>query len=239
MKIDRRNLVRHGVIGVLVVLALTAIVGGGWLLIRGKSPVDNALDEVGRVPLIGPVLADNPAIETRMRAAIEEELRQPTQTGLSRPFALVADIRRQYVVPNLRRADDASAVAAVAARADLARYLRRVDPAACRQFALGALQRPDLLDAEGQRLFNRVLQTLEAAWRSGKAAATPPPLLTREELAAALRQAGFVKADFDRLNGFQTLSNEVSCDVEFKVDSAPPLLAADKRGAFARAILSN
>ena len=54
-----------------------------------------------------------------------------------------------------------------------------------------------------------------------------------------LQQGGFTKADFDRLAAFATLSNEVSCDVELKVDSMPPQLPADKRGAFARYILGN
>ena len=227
---NRRTLVAAA-IGI-VVLA----VGVGWLLLRDRSPVDAALDEVRRLPLVGPVMAENPAIESRMRAAIEEEIRSPTQSGPSRPFLLVADIRRQYIVPALRAADDATAVAAVAARADLVRHLRRADTAACRQFALGAFQRPDLLDAEGQRLFGEVLQKLEAAWRSGKAG-KPQPVMTREELMAALGQAGFGKADFDRLNGFQSLSNDLTCDVELKIDSAAPLLPADKRGPFARAIL--
>ena len=227
---NRRTLVAAA-IGI-VVLA----VGVGWLLLRDRSPVDAALDEVRRLPLVGPVMAENPAIESRMRAAIEEEIRSPTQSGPSRPFLLVADIRRQYIVPALRAADDATAVAAVAARADLVRHLRRADTAACRQFALGAFQRPDLLDAEGQRLFGEVLQKLEAAWRSGKAG-KPQPVMTREELMAALGQAGFGKADFDRLNSFQALSNDLTCDVELKIDSAPPLLPADKRGPFARAIL--
>ena len=56
---------------------------------------------------------------------------------------------------------------------------------------------------------------------------------------AVLQEAGFTKADFDRLAAFQTLSNEVSCDVELKADSLPPKLPAEKRGAFARYILTN
>lgn len=239
MEIDRRTLVRTGGIGLLAAIVLAAIVWGGWSLIRGKSDVDMALDQVRRVPLIGPVMADNSSVESRMRTAIEEEIRSPTRTGLPRPFSLVAEIRREYIVPMLRAADDASALAAVAARAELVRYLRRTDTAACRQMALGALQRPDLLDAEGQRLFGQVLQTLETAWRNGKASGKPQPVMNREELMAALQEAGFTKADFDRLGAFQTLSNEVSCDVELKVDSLPPQLASDKRGPFARYILSN
>jgi hypothetical protein len=238
MKIERRTLIRYGGTGLLTLAVLTTIVWGGWAMIRGASPVDTALEDIRRVPLIGPVMAEHPAVERRMRAAIEEELRSPSQSGLSRPYGLVTDIRRQYIVPALRNADDATAVAAVAARLAFAHYLRGMDTAACRQFALGTLQRPDLLDAEGQRLFRQFLQTLEAAWRSGKAG-KPLPTLSRDELTAVLQEAGFTRADFDRLNTFKSLSNEVSCDVEIKVDSVPPQLPADKRGPFSRSVLSN
>lgn len=238
MEIERRTLVRYGGTGLLTLAVLAVIVWGGWALIRGASPVETALADIRRVPLIGPVMAERPDVEKRMRAAIEEELRSPSQGSLSRPYGLVTDIRRQYVVPTLRNADDATSITAVAARAEFARYLRGLDTAACRQFALGTLQRPDLLDADGQRLFREVLQTLEAAWRSGKVG-KPKPSLNRDELTAILQQAGFTRADFDRLNTFKTLSNDVSCDVELKVDSVLPLLPEDKRGSFARSILSN
>jgi hypothetical protein len=240
MAIERRDLVRYGGIGLLAIVTAAAVAWGAWRLGGGGAgPVDSALEEVRRLPLIGPVMADNPAAESRMRAAIEEEMRNPTPSGPSRPFSLVTELRQQYVVPSLRGADDASALAALAARADFARYLRGADPAACRQFGLGALLRPDLLDAEGRRLFDVVLGTLEAAWRHGKVAGRPQPVATREEIAAMLPQAGFTPADFDRLKAVQTLSNEASCDLELKLDSAAPLLPVDRRGAFARAILSN
>ena len=101
-------------------------------MIRGKSPLDSTLDNIRRMPLIGLVMADNSDVESRMRKAIEDENRSPTLGGLSRPYALIADLRRQYIVPALRAADDATAVAAVAARAELVRHLRRADVAACR-----------------------------------------------------------------------------------------------------------
>jgi hypothetical protein len=239
MAIERRDLVRYSGIGLVAAVALAAVAWGALRIGGGGGPVDRALEEVRRLPLIGPVMADNPAAESRMRAAIEDELRSPTQSGPSRPFVLMTELRRQYVVPSLRSADDASAVAALAARADFARYLRRADPAACRQFALGALLRPDLLDAEGRRLFDGVLATLEAAWRNGKVAGRPQPVATREELVALLQQAGFSAADLGRLNAVQSQSNEESCELELKLDSAAPLLPDDKRGPFARAILGN
>lgn len=240
MEIDRRDLVRYGGTGLLTAVILLALVGTGWALIRGRSPVDSTLDTIRRMPLIGLVVADDPDVESRMRAAIEEEARNPTTLGgLSRPYALVADLRRHYVLPALRAADDATAVAAVAARAALVRHLRRVDVAACRGFSVGALQRPDSLDPEGRRLFGLWQQAVEAAYRSGKATAQPRPLPTRPEIVELLKQAGFQKVDFDRLNAFRHLSNEASCDIELLVDSVPPSLPADKQGPFARYMLTN
>jgi hypothetical protein len=239
IEFDRRELIRWIVTGLLTLVSLVAIVGGGWALVRGKSPVDTALDDVRRLPLIGTVMADNPATEGQMRKAIEEELRSPTRTGLSRPFSVVADLRRQYIVPALRAADDASALAALGARADFVRYLRRADAAACRQFALGNLQRPDLLESEGRQLFGEYLQALQAAYRNGKTAGKPQPFVTRDELTAALKQACFNRMDFDRLQGFQSLSNEVSCDVEIKVDAAAERLPAKLRGPYARYVLTS
>lgn len=239
MEIDRRDLIRYGGTGLLTAAILLVLVGSGWALIRGKSPTDTTFDTMRRMPLIGLVLADNTDVASRLRKAIEDEIRSPTQSGLSRPYALVADLRRQYVVPALRAADDARAVAAVAARADLVRYLRSADVALCRLFSTGAMQRPDRLDPEGRRLFGVWEQAVETAYRSGKAAGQPLPLPTRPEVMALLQQAGFRKLDFDRLNAFRHLSNEASCDVELMVDSVPPLLPADKRGPFARYLLTN
>jgi hypothetical protein len=238
IEIDRRDLYRWTATALLTVVSLVAIVGGGWALVRGKSPADRALDDVRRLPLIGTVMADTPDAESRMRRAIEEELRSPTRAGLPRPLSVVADLRRQYIVPALRAADDASALAALGARADFVRYLRRADPASCRQFALGNLQRPDLLKSEGRQLFGEYQQALLAAYRKGKVG-KPQPFLSRDELVAALRQAGFTRMDFDRLQGFQSLSNEVSCDVEIKVDAAAERLPTELRGPYARYVLTS
>ena len=239
IEIDRRDLYRWIATALVTLVSLVAIVGGGWALVRGKSPVDRALDDIRRLPLIGLVMTDTPGAERQMRKAIEEELGNPTRTGLSRPYALVADLRRQHIVPALRAADDASALAALAARADFVRYLRRADTAACRQFALGTLQRPDLLESEGRQLFAEYLQALETAYRNGKAGGKPQPFLSRDEITEALKQAGFTKMDFNRLQAFQTLSNEVSCDVEIKVDAAAERLPPPLRGPFARYVLTS
>lgn len=239
MEIDKRDLVRYGGTGLLTAAILLALVGSGWALIRGESPADAAFENIRRMPLIGVVIEENRDVASRMRKAIEDEVRNPTPAGLTRPYALIADLRRQYVVPALRAADDEAALAALAARAALVRHLRSTDIAACRAFSTGTLRRSASLDVEGQRLFDAWKKAVEAAYRSGKAAGQPRPLPSRPELVELLRDAGFQKVDFDRLNAFQQLSNEASCDVELQVDTVPALLPADKRGPFARYALTN
>ena len=83
IEIDRRDLYRWLATGLLTLVCLVAIVGGGWALVRGKSPVDRALDDVRRLPLIGTVMIDDAGAESRMRKAIEEELRSPARAGLA------------------------------------------------------------------------------------------------------------------------------------------------------------
>ena len=240
IEIDRRDLIHYGGTGLLTAVILALLVWLGFALLRGKSPADMAFRDMQRVPLVAQVMADQAGVEGRMRQAIEDEIRRPTQgSALTRPYSLLADLRRQFILPALRRADDASAIAAVAARAALVAHLHLTDNAACRQFALGTLVRPDPLDAEGRRLFGAWRQALEAAYRSGKAASQPPPLPGRGDVVAMLQEAGFRKPDFDRLNGFQVLSNEASCEVELKVDSVPRSLPPEKRSLFARYLLTN
>jgi hypothetical protein len=220
-----------------VVILLFA--AGGWYYFSSNSPAANALAELRALPLVGVMMADNPAAEARMKAAIQEELASPSQGGTTRPLALIADLRRQYILPALRGADDASAVAAVAARAALASYLQKANPPACREFAAGGIQQPDRLDSEGRQLFRNVLQALETAYRNGRASGKAMPMASRAEILDMLREAGFQKIDFDRLNAFATLSNDIACDIELKVDEVPPKLPAGKRGAFARFVLNN
>src|SRR6476619_2613981 len=112
IEIDRRDLYRWIATGLLALVSLVAIVGGGWALVRGKSPVDRALDDIRRLPLIGTAMDDNAGAGSRMRKAIEEELRSPTRSGLSRPFSVVAASFKNKIVPTLPAADDARALAA-------------------------------------------------------------------------------------------------------------------------------
>ena len=223
------------VVGVVVLL----FAAGGWYYFRSNSQTETALAEMRALPLVGVLMADHPDAEARLKAAVEQELKNPSTDGTTRPVVLIADLRRQYILPALRGADDASATAAVAARAALAAYLKKDNPTACREFAAGGIQRPDRLDSEGQRLFRDVLKALETAYRNGRASGKPLPMPTRAEILDMLRDAGFQKVDFDRLNAFASLSNEVACDIELKVDQVPPKLPADKRGAFARFVLNN
>jgi hypothetical protein len=221
---------------VVVVIALI-VAGGGYYLYERFSPTGEAMAELRNMPLVGLAISDHPEVEPRLRKAIEEERANPTVDGPTRPLVVVAELRREILAPALRGADDASAIAAMAARVDLVLYLQKADPEACREFSMGGIAHVDRLDYEGQRLFRELLTAMEVAYRSARNA-TPPRMLSRQEAGTLLVQAGFAKADFDKLNNFGTLSNDVSCEIELKIDSAPTKLPPEWRGAFSRFIIA-
>jgi hypothetical protein len=109
----------------------------------------------------------------------------------------------------------------------------------CREFALGSLEHPDKLDADGQLLYKDVLGAIESAYRSGRAANQPPQMPNLQQVGNMLAEAGFTKPDFDKLNSFSTLSNDITCYIMLKLNQAPANLKPDKRGSLARYILGN
>jgi hypothetical protein len=231
--VEKRKVIILAVVAIVVLLAA----GGGYYLYQRLSPTEQALDDLRNMPLVGLAIADHPEVEDRLRKAIQEERQNPTTSGPTRPLLVVGQLRSDVIAPVLRNADDASVIAAMAARVELVHYLQKADPPACREFSMGGIARVDKLDAEGQRLFRNVLIAMEAAYRSGRGG-KPQSVATAQQVGDMLREAGFTKPDFDKLNNFAALSNDVSCEMELKVDSAPPLLPPDKRGAFSRFVVA-
>lgn len=228
---------RSTLVTVFVVAVAAAAAAGGYVLYERLSPTERALSDLRDMPLVGAALADHPEIEDRLRQAIREEQANPTTSGPARPLLVVGELRRDIIAPVLRNADDASVVAAMTTRVALVHYLQKADPPACREFSMGGISRPDKLDEEAQRLFREVLVAMEAAYRSGRAG-KPQPMPTAQQIGEMMREAGFTKADFDRLSDFASLSNDVSCEMELKVDSVPQHLPAEKRGPFSRFVVA-
>ena len=227
-------------IGLAALVAIVLIAGGGWYYYKTvTSPAARAFAEARDLPLVGLVIADQPDVEKLLKAAIEEDLRQPSAEGPSRQAAAVAELRNEYIAPALRRADDASLTATMAARTALLEYLNQNNTKACREFALGGIKEPDKLDAEGQRLYKNLLTAISAAYRSGRAAAQAPPMPTLQEMGNMMIQAGFAKSDFDKLNSFATLSNDMSCYIMLLVNQVLPGLKPEQRGPYSRFILGN
>ena len=222
---------------IVVTVVALVVASVGYYLYERFSPTGEAMAELRDMPLVGLAISDHPEVEPRLRKAIEEEDANPTMDGTTRPLLVVSELRRELLAPALRGADDASAVTAMAARVALVSYLQKADPPACREFSMGGIAHVDRLNAEGQRLFRDLLTAMEAAYRSGRKA-TPPRMLSRPEMGGLLQQAGFTKPDFDKLNNFSSLSNDVSCEIELKIDSVPPKLPPESRGAFARFIIA-
>lgn len=240
--VERREIkLRTLLIGAGVLLALVVVIGGGWWwYARTHSPAAKMLAEMRNLPLVGLVIADEPGVVDRLRQAIAEEQRDPTAQGPTRPMYIVNGLRQEFIGPAVRRAEDAVLIAAMTARAELIQYLRATDTAICREFSLGGIKEVDKLDAKGRQLYDNLIKAMEAAYRNGRANKGAAPVVpSLQEMGQALQYAGFQKSDFDKLNSFATLSNDVSCDIELKLNQVPAMLPPAWQGPYARYILGN
>jgi hypothetical protein len=226
------------VIAVLVVGIVAAAIAA-WAVksFTGSSATDQAMAQLRAQPLVGVVLADNPAIEAKLRAAVEADQHDPQATP--RAFLAVSEMRRTIVGPTLAAADDASALAVMKARADLVAHLEKTDLGACRQFSGDGIRDVNKLDSEGQKLFRAMLTSMEAAYRSGKANGGNGKPPSNEEFAAMLKTAGFTPDDFAKFSRTATLKDDELCKLEFRIDDAPGKLPEDRRGAFARFVIAH
>ena len=164
-------------IGLVVAGAVAAVAMYGLKAMRDSSEdistVDSAMASAHALPMVGVVLDDVPGAQDRLREALREEIRQPTTQGPSRPLKLMSELRVTYIVPALKAADEASAAAAIDARAALLNTLKDSDLVVCKEFAVTGIQRSDKLDATGQKLMSDLLAALEKAYRSGRAGKPP------------------------------------------------------------------
>jgi hypothetical protein len=227
------------VLGLLAAVVIAAVLTA-WAVreFAGGSETDRAMAAMRAQPLVGLVLADNPAMEAELRSAVEEDQRHP-QAGPSRAFLVIGRFRKTIIGPTVSAADDATALAVMKARAELVVYLQKSDLVACRQFAGEGIHDISKLDSEGQRLFRATLAAMEAAYRNGKAnggKGTPP---SNQEFAGLLQSAGFTADDFAKLSQVATLKDADYCALELRVDDAPSTLPDDKRGAFARFVIAH
>lgn len=236
---------KRNVVLIAVIAAFLLISGGLAYSIKLQrvppSPVERALANLRATPLLGLALKDTPDAEKAIREALEEDQRNPVAPGVPpRAFYAVGALSRDHIRPMLGAADDASVIAVMAARFALAQRLRADDPQACREFAMSGIQRVDRLTPEGQKLFTDFLTKMEAAYRSGRAAGGKPlAMAAPPEIVRLLGETGFTQDDLDALNRFATLPATRACDIDLKIDGAPPRLPADKQAPFARFVLTH
>lgn len=224
-----------------------AIASFGWTYISQRlgiptagneqAAVDRAMQTIHETPLLRLVAAENPAIDARFRKALEEQMKSP-QGGTNRLFELGAEIRGEYIVPVLKNADDASALAAIRSTQGLTVHLQKTDPALCKQFGETGIQNPQKLDADGLALFNQALAGQEDAYRNGRLQTVVRTTVSDQELARVLTEAGYKPADFDALATFATLPAAAACDAIVKLYAAPALLSPVRGAVLARYLLT-
>lgn len=231
---------RNSTIVLVLVAGVVAVALAVWAVrsFTGSADTEQAMAAYRAQPLVGQVLADNPAIAAKLRGAIEEDQRHP-QAGQSRVFDTIAKLRQTVIAPTVAAADDAGALAVMKARIALVNYLQKHDIVACRQFAAEGIQDITRLDDEGQQLFRATLAAMEAAYRNGKANGGKGALPSAEEFHAMLQTAGFTDDDFAKLRDAAKLTDTDFCILELKIDEAPDKLPDDKRGPFARFVIAH
>ena len=188
------------------------------------------------MPLVGLVIAENPALEQRLRAVIADELKNPGQVP-SPGSRFGVEVRQQYIIPTLLAADDDSALKAAGGMEVLAQYLQTKDPALCRELGLSGLHNANKLDADGKILLEQALALQEQAYRNGKGG-SPRAALKTEEIGPVLGEAGYTDKDLQQLSVFEKLSTADGCAATVKLYGAPRGLPPARGGTLARWLLT-
>lgn len=202
------------------------------------SATERSLQQFRQTPLIGLVLAENPAVEEKFGDAIAADLRAPPTYG-PRPIAVVgAEIRQQFILPAVANADDASALEAARRLQEFAIHLQRQDVELCRAFAVSGTDYVSKLDEPGRVLFQRAFAAQEQAYRSGKAQPAPRQPATDEGVGRILARAGYTAADFGPLRDLANLSPAESCAAAIRLYGVPALLPPAGGAIVARYLLT-
>ena len=226
---------------ILIALAaagVVAVVGFGARYLRAPSSaeVERGVETAKEMPLVGLVIAENPALEEKLRTAIAEELKHPGQVP-SPAARFGIETRQRYIIPALLAADDDSVLKAAGGMAALAKYLQARDPELCRELGLAGLRNANKLDDDGKILLRQALALQEQAYRSGKGG-PPKTTLKTEEVGRALAEAGSTAKDLEQLDAFATLSTADACAATVKLYAAPRALPPERGASLARWLLT-
>lgn len=223
---------------VLAAAVVAALIGFGANYLRAPSfaDIDRGVETAKEMPLVGLVIAENPALEAKLRAAIADELEKPGQVP-SPGSRFGVEMRQQYIIPTLLAADDDSALNAAAGMEALAKYLQVKDPALCRELGLSGLQNANKLDTDGKVLLKQALALQEQAYRNGKRG-SPKAALKTDEIGRVLGEAGYIEKDLEQLSTFATLSTADGCAATVKLYGAPRALPTARGGTLARWLLT-
>jgi hypothetical protein len=215
-----------------------ALVGFGALYLRAPSSADveRGVEAAKEMPLVGLVIAENPALEDKLRTVISDELKNPGQVP-SPGSRFGVEVRQRYIIPTLLAADDDSALKATGGMEVLAKYLQTTDPALCRELGLAGLQNANKLDTDGKILLKQALALQEQAYRNGKGG-SPKAALKPDEIGRILREAGYTDKELEQLSTFASLSTADGCAATVKLYGAPQALPTPRGGTLARWLLT-
>jgi hypothetical protein len=216
--------------------------GGQWFrYYTGTSTstdIDKAMQLVREFPLMGQVLSENKAAEQKMRAGMEAYLKSPEKDEHAMG-KLGAEIRKEYAIPMLAKADDLSALTAVARVGEFLAHLQSTDVERCYKFDTEGVGNVFKLGTEAQALYKQAMTAQEDAYRSGKKSIRTYEPTTDERFGKLLQAAGFTSKDFLALQKYSSLSPAEGCALTLKMYRAPMRLSVPDGGEIARTILTS
>jgi hypothetical protein len=230
------------IVAVAAIAAAAGSLGAKYLTHYTGTPSQSDIDQTVRAvlqyPLLGVVVEDYPELKSKLRETVEAEIRNPAKDGPNRMNQFGADVRKRYITPMLLKADDDAARKAANADAVLVVQLQKSDVAACREFGVSGLSRPDQLGRDGAEKFKQSLAAREVAYRSGKASGQTRDQPTTDEIGTLLEASGYTPADFDRLNKIETLTPAEACAATVQLYSAPGKLPPGQGAVLSRYLLA-
>jgi len=152
---------------------------------------------------------------------------------------LGAEIRKEYAIPMLAKADDLSALTAVARVGEFLAHLQSTDVERCYKFDTEGVGNVFKLGTEAQALYKQAMTAQEDAYRSGKKSIRTYEPTTDERFGKLLQAAGFTSKDFLALQKYGSLSPAEGCALTLKMYRAPMRLSVPDGGEIARTILTS
>ncbi len=215
------------------VIVFGVVVSVRFLNTLSGPSIEQEMQAMRKLPLMGLVISENPLLEQEVRDAAVEESRYRLKGRSSPLFQLGAKIRQQYIIPTLAKADDFHVMQAAEDSLRMAVHLQKTNASLCKEYGFFGIHDIRELDRKGRDLFNAALASQERAYLNGKSG-WERPRLSDDEVVQILFAAGYSSEDFDVLVEAENLPPVESCAASVKFLKVPFIVSPHQGAPLAR-----